>query len=108
MLIAEPLPRHSARSGTALFVIKLNSIYETIRKDQKIIGVYLAFNLVFLTVIGLFRMIQLVIRPIDRVVELTDSYQATDGLFYSAAREHSEFSRLNLALNYYADTYRDG
>ena len=69
--------------AAALLVLELDSIYELIKQDQKIILVYLFVNLLLLSVVGLFRMIKLIVRPIDRIVEMTDSYQ--DGYIDSQA-----------------------
>ncbi len=85
--------------GSAILVLELDSIYELIKEDQKIILVYLFVNLLLLSVVGLFRMIKLIVRPIDRIVEMTDSYQATDSLFFSTHGDSNEFGRLNMALN---------
>ncbi len=99
LIVAEPLLREDGVVGSAILVLELDSIYELIKEDQKIILVYLFVNLLLLSVVGLFRMIKLIVRPIDRIVEMTDSYQATDSLFFTTHGDSNEFGRLNMALN---------
>lgn len=99
MLVAEPVRSDGGGIGSVVLMVELGSIYENIRQDQKIIFVYLLVNVLLLTVVGFFRMANLVVRPIEQMIDITDNYQVADNLFFSTVREYGEFGRLNQALN---------
>lgn len=90
----------SGNGGSGLFFIlwDLSHIYLTIKSDQRIVLVYLLVNILFLSVIGFFRLANLVVRPIDSLIDKADQYQVTNTVFYAEGKEHSEFSQLNAAL----------
>jgi len=56
-------------------------------------------NVLILTTIGLFRFIQVVVRPIDNLVTLTDTYQNAANNPFLSGQEGNEFGQLSIALN---------
>ena len=86
-------------SGAVVFILEVDPLYQVIKNDQKIIFVYLLVNLLILSIVGFYRLVGLIVRPIERMIKITDTYQASDNIFFSAVKEHSEFGQLNMALN---------
>jgi signal transduction histidine kinase len=95
---AVPLEQHGGR-GSIGTVISLQSVYEEISQGREIAYVYILVNVIILTTIGLFRLIQVVVRPIERLVTLTNTYQSQESSPFFSDQEGNEFGRLSLALN---------
>ena len=96
---AAPIINGRHVTGAVGMVYPLQSIWQTIRQDQKIILVYILVNTIILTVIGFFRVASLVIRPIDRLVQETTSYSGKSNLGFVSDMEGSEFRQLSSAIN---------
>ncbi len=99
LLVASPWPRGGVNPGAAVVILELGSIYETIRDDHKYIFIYLLINICILTFLGMYRMSNLIVKPIERMIKVSEKFQDSDNIFFSDAKESSEFSRLNTALN---------
>lgn len=98
LLIADRINSPKVKDDFFLLIWDLSPIYVAIKRDQRIVMVYLLFNVLILTVIGFFRIVDLVIKPIDRLISLADQYQISNSVFYAEGKEHSEFGQLNTAL----------
>lgn len=99
LIVSDPIVTNDEKLGAVIVVVDLGSIYISLLKDQKILVVYLFFNLLILSIIGFFRMIHLILRPIDQIVEITDRYELANEVFFHEGNPSSEFGRLNRALN---------
>lgn len=99
LFLSERIDLDNGGGSTFFLIWDLSQIYSSIKSDQRIVFVYLLVNVLILSVIGFFRLVNLVIKPIDRLIETADQYQLTNNVFYSESKEHSEFSQLNTALN---------
>jgi hypothetical protein len=56
-------------------------------------------NVIILSTIGLFRLVQLVVRPIEHLVTLTNTYQNDEDFPYVSDQHNNEFGQLSIALN---------
>ncbi len=100
LLIAEPLPSGVGEEPrAAVVIIALDSIYAAIFENRHALFVYLLVNVILLTVVGFFRLITLTVKPIERMVGMSTSYQDPDVLFFSGEQHRSEFGQLSMALN---------
>ncbi len=93
-----PLKQFGARGGIGT-IISLQSVYDEIGRGRKIASVYILVNVIILATIGLFRLIQVVVRPIERLVALTNTYQSQGSSPFLSGQEGNEFGQLSLALN---------
>ncbi|TKB09382.1 sensor histidine kinase [Desulforhopalus sp. IMCC35007] len=76
----------------------LGHVYNNIRKCVHIVAVYTLVNAIILTVVGFYRLVQLLIRPLDQLVQLANNYVSanhTDELF---RRDQNEFGQLAFRL----------
>jgi hypothetical protein len=89
----------SSMSGSLCVVFSLSSVYRNIQDSQEIIFVYIIVNVLILVVIGLFRFVNLTVKPLESLVRLTDSYSEKDGVPFFISREGNEFGQLSGALN---------
>ena len=100
ILIAEPfLSGVNKTKQSAVIVIVLDSIYESILKNHKTIFVYLLVNVILLTIVGFFRLVAITVKPIERMVRMSESYQTSDVLLFSGEQKRSELGQLSMALN---------
>lgn len=100
LLIAEPYSSSiTEEPKSAVIIIALDSIYESILKNHSAIFVYLLVNVILLTVVGFFRLINITVKPIERMVRRSKSYHDPDVLFFSGEQNRSEFGQLSMALN---------
>jgi signal transduction histidine kinase len=77
----------------------MTSIYETLRKYHKPIFFYIIINTCVLTIIGLYRIFRLYLRPIDRIILQADDFHEEEDLFFAFRHEDNELNRLSSALN---------
>lgn len=95
-VISEPL----AESGGAVTgVVSLAPVYRAMRDVQQMALLYLFINLVLMLSIGGWRISRMVTRPINRLIRITDQYQASQDFEMFPERQDAEFSRLSGALN---------
>lgn len=80
-------------------VVVLTPIYEKLRQYNKPILFYIAINTSILTLIGLYRIFRIYLRPIDRIVRQADDYHEDGDLFFAFRQEDNELNRLSLSLN---------
>lgn len=90
---------HFGERGVVGAIISLQSVYDEIGRGRQIAFVYILVNVIVLATIGLFRLIQVVVRPIERLVDLTNTYQSQGNSPFLSDQEGNEFGRLSLALN---------
>ena len=60
---------------------------------------YILFNTAVLTLIGIYRIFQIYLRPIERMVNQAESYGDEEDFFFSFRREDNELNRLSKSLN---------
>lgn len=100
LLIAEPLPHTvDKKERSVVVVLELDSIYESLFDNHKAILVYLLVNVVLLTVIGFFRLIAVTVKPVERMVKMSESYQNSDTVLFGGGEKRSEFGQLSMSLN---------
>jgi signal transduction histidine kinase len=99
LVVARPLDLDGGPGGSLAAVVEMEPIYSAFRREIKMVGAYVAINIIIFTVIGLYRMISLVVRPIERMVKVSESYSVAEGARFSGMDTGSEFSRLSMALN---------
>jgi len=101
LLIAHPLSFDGDQVfGSVVTMIEFDSIYALLKKDRATFFVYLFMNVLLLSVIGFFRLTKITIKPIEKIVKISESYKEPDGfLFSEEEHELNEFGRLSIALN---------
>lgn len=100
LLVADPLPSDdNGEPRSAVVVVALDSIYENIVENHQTIFVYLLVNLVILNVVGFFRLITITVKPIERIVRMSKTYQDPATLFFNEEQGRTEFGQLSMALN---------
>ena len=85
----------------------LEPIYQQIRDDWKIVIYYILINLIIFSSIGFFRMYKLILKPIDRLVDISEKFSPGTDLSFYSGNLNNEFSKLSHGLNRMIGRIRD-
>ena len=99
VLLGSPLYKGSKVHGSIAAVVPLSPIYDRLRQYNRPILLYIIINTGLLTVVGLYRIFRIYLRPIDRIVRQADDYNEDDDPLFAFRREDNELNRLSSALN---------
>jgi two-component system, NtrC family, sensor kinase len=97
--IAIPILRHNQIQGVIGAILPLTALQKQINQYHKPIYLYILINTVVLTIVGLYRIFRLYLRPIDRIVRQADDFHEDVDPFFSFRQEDDELQRLSSALN---------
>jgi signal transduction histidine kinase len=97
--IVIPVQVNDRLNGVIAAVVPMTSIYRTLRKYHKPIFFYIIINTGVLTIVGLYHIFRLYLRPIDRIVMQADDFHEDEDLFFAFRYEDNELNRLSSALN---------
>ena len=98
-VISSPVKRAGRIIGGISIVLPLDGVYATLRRNQKILFVYIFINTAILTFIGLYRLSKVYLEPMYRLVKRADDYREDDGMFFAVRKEDNELNQLSKALN---------
>lgn len=99
LIVSAPILRKGKAIAGISVVLPLEKIYSSLRKTQYIISVYILINTVVLTLVGLFRLTSLTVKPLQRLVKRADEYQEDDEMFFLSDKEDNDFNKLSRSLN---------
>jgi len=85
--------------GAGGAAISLEPVFSRLLNLRLPIILYIIINCVILTLLGLYRIFRLYLRPIDRMVQQAETYGDDDDFLFSFRREDNELNRLSNALN---------
>lgn len=80
-------------------VRSLLPIYKEFTEDAKVALIYLLVNLLVFTAIGFFRLMKYIFRPMEKLVELTETYRAEDDSGLLLSENTGVFRTLTVSLN---------
>jgi len=98
-VISSPVKREGSIIGGISIALPLDGVYETLRRSQKILFIYIFINTAILTFIGLYRLSKVYLEPMYRLVKRADDYREDDGMFFAVRKEDNELNQLSKALN---------
>ena len=99
LLNAQPIFWQKEIIGAVAVVRSLDGLFLTLWQKEKTLLVYMLINILVLGAIGFFRMVSLIIRPVDRLVTLADQYSHHDPFLFVTENSGSEFGKLSKSLN---------
>jgi two-component system NtrC family sensor kinase len=97
--IAIPIFKRKQIQGVIGAILPLAPLQEKISRYHKPIYLYILINTVVLTIVGLYRIFRLYLRPIDRIVRQADDFHEDIDPFFTFRQEDNELQRLSSALN---------
>jgi len=99
LLVVQPLRTPDESPGAMAMLRSTEVIGGQLLENEKIILVYILANALVLAVVGFFRMVKLVVRPLERLAEQADTYSLRHDFLPFPARTGNEFGRLSSSLN---------
>lgn len=99
VIISIPIQMKAQFRGAATGMCSLSPIYQQVSRFNKPILFYIVINTLILTIIGLYRIFRLYLRPIDRIIRQADDYHEDGDLFFAFRQEDNQLNRLSSALN---------
>lgn len=97
--LTQPVFSGGVQVGSIAVEKDLRPLYAELRQKERIVFVYIVLNTIILATIGFFRLVRLVIRPLDRLVEVADTYSQNVSFMLMNEKPGSEFGRLTSSLN---------
>ncbi len=99
IFVYQPIRKDHRLLGLAVAHMPLTPIYELLSGYNKPIFLYILINSAVLTLVGLYRIFRLYLRPIDRIVRQADEFQDDADLLFAFRQEDNELNRLSISLN---------
>jgi len=99
LILAAPIFRKGRVVVGASVVLPLEKTYSSLRQTQYIIFIYIFINTVVLTLVGLYRLSRLTVKPLQRLVKRADEYREDDEIIFLSDKGDNEFNKLSRALN---------
>jgi signal transduction histidine kinase len=99
LTVAVPYYSEGGIVGGGGVIISLESIYEKLRRSQKIFFIYILINTVILTFVGVYRMSKMYLEPLQRLAKRAEGYSEEDGLLFAVRKEDNELNQVSKSLN---------
>jgi two-component system, NtrC family, sensor kinase len=99
LYLAAPLMVERKIVAGGCVLISLDDIYGQLGRSQHILLIYALINMVVLTILGLYRLNKITIKPIQRLVRRAETYRDLEDNVFLLEKEDNEFSQLSKSLN---------
>jgi signal transduction histidine kinase len=99
LMIAAPLFQNGRVVGACSMVMSLGEMYKVLRRTQYVLLIYLFVNTLVFTIIGLYRLSRITVKPLRKLVKRAEAYKKEDETFFLYEAGDNEFSKLSKALN---------
>lgn len=86
-------------AGSVAVFSELKPLYEKIRADESVIMAYIGMNALILVLFGIYLLSRTVVRPINRLVEVTERYDGDILTMQKEETPNNEIGRLSQSLN---------
>ncbi|MGX9728503.1 MAG: sensor histidine kinase [Candidatus Electronema sp. VV] len=96
---ALPLRQQGEIIGAVAVIRSLEPMLQALWQAEQIVLIYMVVNLLVLGTVGFFRMSRLIVRPVERLVELADRHDEQEAVWFAAGHSSGEFNRLASSLN---------
>ena len=99
LIAALPVEGPNIDAGALALSTTLQPLSRQLVSNQKAVFLYIFFNVLILTVLGLLRLVKVVIRPIERLAQIAQTYSDEEGFHLLATTGDDEFRRLSTSIN---------
>jgi signal transduction histidine kinase len=99
MLVAVPVIKDGNVVASIGLVKNLGEIYSILRRTQHLLLIYIIVNTIILTIVGLYRLSRITVRPLKRLVTRAEDYREDDEMFFLYEKGDNEFAKLSKSLN---------
>lgn len=99
LYVCAPVLEGGTVVGSVAMVHSLEAYYAKLRQSQKVVMFYMAVNVIILSLLGLFRIYQINLKPVAKLVKRAEEYTDDSAGTFALEKEESEFGQLSKALN---------
>jgi signal transduction histidine kinase len=99
LILSTPLLQNDQALAGASIVLPLEGIYQSLRRSQKMLFIYLFINTLVLTLIGIYRLSKVYFQPLARLARRAQDYREDDEMLFSVRKEDNELHQLSGSLN---------
>lgn len=99
LILSVPIFRKDDLLAGVGILLKLQNTYEGLKATQQILLMYICINTVILSVVGFYRLKNLIVNPMQRVIKRAEEYKDEDEWFFVSDKKENEFNKLYKALN---------
>lgn len=99
LFLAAPLKVDGEIMAGGCVLIPLADVYSRMQRSQHILLIYALINTVILTLLGIYRLNKITVKPIQRLVKRAEAYRESDDNVFMLEKEDNEFSQLSKSLN---------
>jgi two-component system NtrC family sensor kinase len=99
LIISVPLfLKNDVVAGVGI-LLKLDDTCKGLRNTQRVLLTYIIINTFILTLIGCYRLMRLIVKPMYRIIKRAEEYKDEEEWFLLSNKGESEFNKLDKALN---------
>jgi two-component system NtrC family sensor kinase len=99
VMISAPLFFDDRPLGGISTAASLIPVYQSIRKSQKVIFLYIVLDTLILALVGIYLLSRIVVKPIHKLLKMTEEYKEGEMIPSFVEASRSEIGELSRALN---------
>ncbi len=99
LLVSAPIPGKSGALGAITIRSHLEDIYTRLRRSERVVLLYTLLNSIVLLAFGSYLLSRSVIRPINKLLKITDEFHLKETFSLPPEPLHNEMGRLYRSLN---------
>lgn len=99
LYISGPLLLDGKSIGGIAIYSSLFSLYELLRKSEKLILLYIFLDTVILAVVGIYLLSRIVVKPIHRLLKMTEEYKDGEIIISATEQSRDEIGNLTRSLS---------
>jgi len=96
--VSAPFSVDGKQAGGIVVTSSLNSVYEILRRTEKVIIFYIFMDTIILTIVGIYLLSRIVVKPIHKLLKMTQEYKDWDILPAIAESSRNEIGNLSRSL----------
>ena len=97
--VAAPIFFDGRLIAAATISASLNPVYQTLRKSEKVILVYIFLNTIVLVLVGIYLLSRIVVKPIHTLLRITEEFKEGEPFPQLADESRNEIGHLFRSLN---------
>jgi len=99
LFLAAPIKVDGEIIAGGCVLLPLADVYSRMQRSQHILLIYALINTAILTLLGIYRLNRITVKPIQRLVKRAEAYRESDDNVFMLEKEDNEFSQLSKSLN---------
>ncbi|MBF0225457.1 MAG: hypothetical protein HQK76_08395 [Desulfobacterales bacterium] len=99
LIVSSPILFHNDIAGSVIISFELEKTFSHLRTSQKISLIYIAINTIVFTILSLYIIVKIAIKPIHKLVKRAEEYKDEDTFNFIYEKEENEFGILSRSLN---------